>query len=701
MTKAEIRIQPQTRITPASLIPPLLILLAGLSMLGYTWNTWPDSLYDFGSQLYYPWQITQGKHLYTDIACFRGPLSQYFNAAAFTLLGVSLQTLVWTNLSILAAVTILLYRLMREIGNRLSATVGCLVFLLVFAFSQYVGIGNYNWVTPYTHEVTHGAALSLAAIASFWKFSKSNQTRWAFLSGLCLGFSFLTTAEVFAPGAGAIALGMILILRHRSPQGSGGNLPSSPFLPAFLIHLVGVVLPIAIAFTLLFTIIPPHIAGRAVLGSWPWLFDPRIAELQFYRKGLGTDDLPANLRRLLILTLVYIIAFLLITITSKLQHRLRGIAPAILALVAITLLFTWQQIPWPEIARPWPFLIAIIAIFAAHAACTQTIQRATGLGSTKLTEVRPARTPPETKPSTPENAPQLQLQPTPQLLRAMLALYALLMLAKMALNARIAQYGFVLAMPAAMILIDALLITLPAWIARHNGCPRTARATAVLLISATVIVHLWVCHLFTSQAIYPVGQGSDQFLSSARGVEVEFARRAITSQLPLGNTLAVMPQGLMLNYLTRCPNPMRVVNLMPPELLSIGEDQTLADLQSHPPDLIILSQKDLSASGFILTEGHYEYGQTILRLDSIQLHPLRRIKTSPQSPPGTSLPLPQTPRQKAITSGCEERSPPAIPPGRPSIKYSSSQNETAPYSLPPPRAVPRPRGGPVISGSAA
>ena len=58
----------------------------------------------------------------------------------------------------------MIYLLIRQVGDRLSATAGTLVFLAVFAFGQYGLQGNFNFVTPYSHEMTHGTALSLAAL---------------------------------------------------------------------------------------------------------------------------------------------------------------------------------------------------------------------------------------------------------------------------------------------------------------------------------------------------------------------------------------------------------------------------------------------------------------------------------------------------------------------------------------------------------
>ena len=222
------------------------------------------------------------------------PFSQYFNATMFAIFGVSLRTLIFVNLAIVLGVVALIYRLLTQLSDSLTATCACVVFVLLFAFSQYVGIGNYNWICPYTHEVTHGVALSLAMIAAIDAMLRTNHRRWGVISGALLGLVFLTKAEVFAPAAGAAAI--VLILRRATPspgipgegRGEGdferktildsSNHPHPNPLPEYrergtdcvaplLISSTGV---IAITFTVLSITLNPTIAIRAIAGSWPW-----------------------------------------------------------------------------------------------------------------------------------------------------------------------------------------------------------------------------------------------------------------------------------------------------------------------------------------------------------------------------------------------------------------------------------------------
>src|SRR2546425_5737427 len=128
-------------------LAPLMIAIAFIALTAWSWRKWPDVLIDFGQQLYIPWQLASGKHLYKDIAMLHGPLSQHFNALWFRIFGPSFTVLIFVNLGVLAGLTTIVYHIFRMIGHRLMATTTCLIFLSVFGFSQYLRTGNYNYVS--------------------------------------------------------------------------------------------------------------------------------------------------------------------------------------------------------------------------------------------------------------------------------------------------------------------------------------------------------------------------------------------------------------------------------------------------------------------------------------------------------------------------------------------------------------------------
>src|SRR5215831_13968845 len=141
-------------------------VLAGLAIYfaAVSWLKWPDPLIDFGRELYLPWRITQGAVLFKDEMHLYGPLSPYLNSLFFRIGGVGLTTLVTANTIIYAAILALLYYLVRAGWGRWAALTSCAFFVGVFSFSQLVGIDNYNFLTPYSHEMTHGTLLILCLI---------------------------------------------------------------------------------------------------------------------------------------------------------------------------------------------------------------------------------------------------------------------------------------------------------------------------------------------------------------------------------------------------------------------------------------------------------------------------------------------------------------------------------------------------------
>ena len=197
---------------------PVVVAATAIAMVAWAWGGWADPLVDFGRELYIPWQLSLGKVLYRDIAHLNGPLSAYTNALLFKVFGVSLRTLVLANLSIAAGVTVMIWALFRAAGGRASATVACLSFVSLFLTGQFVDVANYNWICPYSHEITHGIALSLLAMLCVTSFAVRRDIRLIWVSGIALGMTFLTKVEVFVAAAPVVTGGMLLALRSRGKR---------------------------------------------------------------------------------------------------------------------------------------------------------------------------------------------------------------------------------------------------------------------------------------------------------------------------------------------------------------------------------------------------------------------------------------------------------------------------------------------------
>jgi hypothetical protein len=314
---------------------------------------------------------------------------------------------------------------------------------------------------------------------------------------------------------------------------------------------------------------PAGAAWRGTLGAWPYTLDRRVADLAFYRWVLGTDHPGENAGRLAVeagkwLACVGPGAAIALAVRGSRKSRLSAAAVGFAVAAGFLLAVRPSPDAWIEAARPLP-LFALLLLVPPIAAAWRS----------------------STEPEARRRA----------ILAASFGLYALLMLAKMVLHARINMYGFALAMPATMVLVAALAGWIPSWIERAGGSGSLFRGFALGALGVAIFAHLGIARVFLSQKTVAVGEGKDAFRADARGVYVNAAVAAIRSKLRPGGTLAVLPEGIMLNFLVRAKAPVRYINYMPPEVLMFGEDRILADFRAHPPDLVAIVHKPTAEYG--------------------------------------------------------------------------------------------------------
>ncbi|UCC84708.1 MAG: glycosyltransferase family 39 protein [Gemmatimonadota bacterium] len=570
----------------------MAIVSVGLTMLVYSWRAWPDPLVDFGREVYVAWQLAVGKTLYTDVAYFNGPLSPYLNSLWFRIFGTSISTLALANIALLALLTGLLYRLLNAASDRLSAAVACVMFLTLFAFAQYVGIGNYNFVAPYSHEVSHGLILSVASVASLATYARRRRGIWIVCAGFTLGLVFLTKIEVFLAAAAATLGGLGLILWTERP--------SSARTVRLALGAAGAALVApTVAYLLLASAMTPGQALQGILGQWVIALNPDVVSLPFYEWSMGTDDVARNAGRMAAWFAGYLA---MLVPAAAVALALRGTTPyrrvvAVLLFVVVVsgLPAIVKPLEWLEVARPLPLIVLLIASWR-----TVSFLRQPG--------------------------------PADQWARGILQITLLLLagalLAKMVLNARLYHYGFALAMPGTLLVAVALVGWIPAVIDGLGGYGAAFRSAALGVLLAAVAGHLAVTRYHLDQKTYNVGTGPDAVRSdNIRGPDVARVLGDIDWRLSPEQTLAVLPEGVMLNYLSRRSNPTPYVNFMPLELIVFGEEQVLGAFRATPPDAIVLVHKDTSEHG--VRYFGLDYGQALSAW--IRLH-YRRVLLVGQQP---------------------------------------------------------------------
>lgn len=585
--------------------PPIIFAVHAalfVALAAWTWRKWPDPLVDFGRELYVPWQLTRGRVLYRDIVSLFGPLSPYINATWFRLFGVSLTTLVVCNLAIFAGVLAAVYRFVRLIADRVTAAAASLTTLLLFGFAHLVEIGNYNFAAPYSHEATHGLAIGLALMLGLARgVARQDRASWA-LSGICLGLIALTKPEIAVAAIAAVGIAI------------AGAIQISPGHRRRIATNAGLLLACATIPSIAFFV---YFAGRmtsteaalATAGAWVPIVRGHVATSTFYLRGMGLDHPLANAIRML-LAFVAFSLFVVVAAdvsrqrsgasSSSLLKRLQQIALLIVAIAVGQTGLVFYALPLIVLAT---LVWAVVLFYRARVDRNRAI---------------------------------------PLLSLVVWSTFALALLAKMGLNARIVHYGFYLSLPATVLTIVLIAWMLPRAYESWKG-PRAARTFRTILLIAfagAIAPYLAISVTRYRAKVIPIGAGGDLFYASRgpafwQGEAVQEALHQL-DRAP-GSTLAVMPEGVMLNYLTRRESPLRVVNLMPPELMTFGEAEILRSLEAAPPDLVLLVHIDMREYGYPAFGSDRRYGERIVGWVRAHYREVRVVGNEPLSPAGSGL----------------------------------------------------------------
>jgi hypothetical protein len=529
-------------------------------MLAVSWKRWPDPLVDFGLELEAAREMALGKVFSRDVVLLHGPLPFETYAWCFRLFGPSLPAAFAVNLLVLAAATVAAYRLVARLAGHFAATSAGLFFLLVLAFGQYTSGGNYNWVSPYTAGSTWGLLFGLLMIETLTRYAETKKRVFLVASGLALGLCFLTKSEPFVASllAAATFLALLFLRREEETRMRPG--------PAFIAGFLAAALAPPLFFFILYAgpsgPLGPREALRATLGPWPILLGSAASRMPLYREVMGTSDPGASLAALAKWALVDLAVFLPAFLAARwFPRRGAGVRAVLVLTLTATILFlssTFRSNGWFDVARPLPvFLVVLLLVLLLSK----------------------------------------EGSPVPFFPVFVFAVFSLALLAKMALATRLTYYGFTLTMPASILAVAALTGLVPQAMTARGDDGRVFRLYACAVLAVTAGVYLANSLYRFSDRTCEVGAGPNRFLADGRGCFVQQALGEIGRRIAPDETLAVLPEGAMVNFLARRSNPTPYLNFMPLEIAVFGEERMLAAYRAHPPDWILLVHRDASEFG--------------------------------------------------------------------------------------------------------
>lgn len=549
------------------LIPALEFLLYALLTtlaLHATWLTWPDDLVDFSRELYLPWRVSCGDVLYRDLAYDFGPLSVYANAALFAILGrPSIHSLFALNFAVWLATLLALRAILRRIARPSVVAVCISFFILLFSFNRYARhpLGNLNYLAPYSHELPRGFLLALLSLLFLDSALRRRSTLLAPLSGFFLGLSLFTKPEITLA---AVFSSSVLFFAHflwerGLPACAGETAPLLSSLPSrnltfftrrFSLHAVGVFC--AVGMVLLPLSLSLGSFARAfrhgLLDLYLGCFNPALAAHPFYRITTGLDAPLFRAFRLLLGAALASAPFVLARlILPRVAARPYRIALAVLIAVLAAILGFFAFFPLNAALPLAPAALVVFSLLGRG--------RTGGQPRSVCGDAAARRS-----------------------LALAFAAFAFLLVSKIALNCTISHYGFVLALPAFCCAV--LLFFRP-------PCPVARAAVAGALLLGFSAAALRQAHLVLPSLSAPIHDGA--YL--ARPVEARVSAIALDwlhANTAPGSTLAVLPEGAILNVLSDRPNPTPYVYLDHPALLRFGESAVLAAYSNAPPDTLVL-----------------------------------------------------------------------------------------------------------------
>ena len=549
-------------ISARTVLGTLGLAAALLALIQATPGKWGDMLTDYGREVYLAWQLSEGKTLYKDVAHYFGPVSSLFNSLVFTLSTRQIQALQTVNALIAALTCLLVHLFTRKTAGTVAALANAGVFLVFAATSLGEGTAsNHNFISPYSHELTHGLLLGYLYFNTV-NLDSPAIGRNGFACGILLSLTFHTKSEVFAALACACAAHALHAALFRGTRPRVILAFASSLCAAFA--LVSICLAAWFARSM---DLRQYLSGILLMYQLP--FHIPLPMKHYYAQRSGLEDIAGNLM-MSAKAMLFVIAFHASAILSNLLISRAGTPrrnETALSAAAILLLC----VP------------AFVTIYF-HTSFTITYFLPSWLMMAIATALLARRTGGEVR----ANASLVFSH----------HIFALVMLGKIFFKPSTSSYSTFLLLPTlysftisshilfnntkkSILLKNLSIVTVSIlFLCIYNKMTRTASH----LFSASGITHDWERGSFTvSGNKLPVLRDSIAYIETRKGA---------------GDTLAVFPEGGNINYLLNMPNPTRHINVSPPEWFTFGGRAITEEYESSPPTWIISYTRDNALYGF-------------------------------------------------------------------------------------------------------
>lgn len=593
------------------------------ALVAATWRRFGDLLVDFPRELYHAWLVAKGAKPYLDFEHPHGAWALLWDGIVFRLFGAHSDVLLASNALLAALLCLGIYELVRLGWGGMTAGLTLLLCQVAFIFGGFLEAQIFNFIAPYNQSSLHAMVLAVWGLCALAGLARSceqasnvgtdasprhqpapavglashgasertcgdssgavifpprrRRTFLFMVAGLVFGAICFTRTDVALAYCITALVAMVYFGYHEKASRQWGR---------DILLFFTAALCVALSFASYFLLsLPSNLFFRAMLGPWAAV-SRETATTSRQLRHFGFDAPLYNFGRMILWTTLLALCWAVVRAWARWCQRAMKTSPSTRRTLAF-LSFLVFVLPLAPLLAAWDLWTNVLWF---RLPCTLPIL-ALGLASASLRELwRDIHTP-------------IGIA-SPAFTRCLWACFALLMLLRMPLNARVYQYGFYQALPATALIFAWLSST---WILRlpSTSGPKLPRDIGALLTSSAA-AGLYVAFVVTAAlTLYANMRDRTRLVclpglciytpaSPAKARITDLLLRGLARMDELtsrGATFAAVPEGTLFHYVLRRPNPTPFDHLATVEVSAFGERRIVAAYRKAAPDFVCLIHK--------------------------------------------------------------------------------------------------------------
>jgi hypothetical protein len=182
-------------------------------------------------------------------------------------------------------------------------------------------------------------------------------------------------------------------------------------------------------------------------------------------------------------------------------------------------------------------------------------------------------------------------------------IFAFVMLLKVILRVTINVYGFALTMPATLVAVAGLVYHVPRLATKNAQSTKFIRALSIILVAMYLVLEIGVISDTYLIRNYPIATDKEKIITfdaalNMEGPVISETLKKINETIKPNENFLVIPEGILLNYLTRRDSLSPYTSFLLGDLVMHHEEKMVERLSRRLPDYVILVDRSVGEWGF-------------------------------------------------------------------------------------------------------